>query len=243
MRKELPTVWEALFKGTGEIMPPLRIPEQDQNGLIQIGRLTDDELDQLVSALSQAEPTVQFKELIAKISPHVTTIQATQLTEIVQTLVGMSSARLDFDSSVPEFADFVCRAMEQSNNDDLKRVGEECQGFKRRITRLLGAEPLLYPAKGFNVMYDHDRLFLSAKTLTDIRAVFGSDLTEAPKAAAIIHTLKISYRQDDLEKNFHLAMDSHDIESLMDTLKRALSKAEGLKTLLNKAIVTQLDAE
>ena len=177
---------------------------------------------------------------MAQISPSITTVGTVELGEILETLVGMSSARLDQESSVAEFADVICQAMEQSDNPEIKLTEEQCRDFKHRLTQLLSAEPLLYPAKGFGVMYDHERLFLSAKTLTDIRAVFGPDLEESPRAAVIIHTLKISYRQDDTEKDFRIAMDSHDVSSLIDTLNRALSKTEGLKNLLNEASVIHL---
>lgn len=223
-------------------MASFKIPEQEAKALLLIRDLNDGAVAELTTALAEAPPAMQRKELVDAVRPRITAIDAAELGAILQTLIGMSFARLDSDYSVQDFADLVCQTMEESENDDLK-LGDEHQTFKHRLVQLLGAEPLLYPAKGFSVMYDHERLFLAAKTLTDIRGVFGSDVTESPKMAALIHTLKITYRQNETERDWHIAMDSHDVMSLIETLQRALSKTEGLKNLLGKASASCFDAE
>lgn len=224
-------------------MPPLRIPREAAKGLIELRTLDEQMLRDLITAFTEMPPIMQHQKLATLLSSKLTTISPESVAEIAQTLIGMSSARLDLDAPISEFVGSVCEAMEQSDDDQLRLAGEDCESFKGRLTELLSLEPLLYPAKGFSVLYDRDHVFLNARTLTDIRSVFGSDIKEPPKAAAIVHMLNIAYRQNDSEKNFYIAMDSQDVTALIEVLQRALAKTESLKSLLSSASITYLSGE
>lgn len=220
-----------------------QVPPEEVEGLIRILALKKAAFDELVAVFSEIPPVMRGSELAALVSSKIVSIPKAELKQILETLLGMSVARLENDSTVSTFVEFVCQAMDHSDNDRLRLTGKERKNFRNRLTQLLSLEPLLYPAKGFGVMYDQDRLFLSARALTDIRPVVGSDVNEPPKAATIVHMLKIVYRHNDHEKNFHLAMDSQDVKSLIDVLQRALSKTDSFKRLLSSAKIAHLDSE
>jgi len=219
------------------------IPPEEIETLIRIVALKKGPFNKLIAALRGIPPVMRSKELATLVDSKIVSIPKPELNRILETLIGMSAARLEFDRPVSEFVDFVCQAMEHSDNDQLRLTGKANKNFRDRLTQLLSLEPLLYPAKGFGVMYDQDRLFLRARALTDIRPVVGSEVNELPKAATILHMLKIVYRHNDNEKNFHVAMDSQDVKSLINVLQRALSKTESFKRLLDSAKITYLDSE
>ncbi len=221
-------------------MPPLQIPPQDVDGLIQVRKMGDNEVNELLEALTAAQPIMSRKEFVALLGSAMTSVPAAELNKVLQSLINMSSARLDFEESAAEFAEGVCEAMEQSENDLLRLAGEDCESFRSRLTQLLSAESLIYPAKASSVLYDHDRVFFHARVLTDVRPVFGLDVTEPPKASAIIHMLNITCQHNEGEENIYVAMDSQDLESLIATLERALSKTASLRKLLGESSIALL---
>jgi hypothetical protein len=170
-------------------------------------------------------------------------IATNELEEILKTLLSLCLARLQLDTSTSELADRVCAAMQESEDIDLRLLGDECDRFKDRLTKLLDIEPLLYAAKSASVMTAHDHAFIHARTLTDVRPVFGSDVETLPKAAMIIHTLEVAYRSGRKSENFYVALDSQDVESLIATLQRALAKEARLKTILKTSGLTHLRPE
>src|SRR5208283_4076545 len=124
---------------------------------------------------------------------------------------------------------------EQDENEELKLVGAQCDIFRDRLIGLLNIEPLTYPAKATGVMGDHDSVFLRTRVLTDIRTIFGPDVSALPKGAVILNMLKIAYQHSGEEDNFYVALDSEDVKTLITVLQRALAKATSLKTVLEKA--------
>ncbi|MBI5251083.1 MAG: hypothetical protein HY912_16465 [Desulfomonile tiedjei] len=225
------------------MMAKLQIPQQHVAGLIKIRILDGERLNELTAALVDAPPVLQRKELMTWLATRMTSIAESELDEILGTLIGMSSTLFQFNLSSPEFAERVCEAMQQSDNEELTLIDKDREGFKNRLIQLLDLESLLYPAKAFNILYDHERVFIQASAVTDVRAVFGPDPEVPPRAAAIIHMLNITCQRGDEEENIYVAMDTQDLESLIATLRRALSKTKSLKKVLGGAGITCLNPE
>lgn len=94
-------------------------------------------------------------------------------------------------------------------------------------------------AKAGPVLTDHERIFVDAKILTDIRPIFHPDLSEKPNAAVIVHMLRITTR--DLlggQKAQYFALDANDIRFMKHLLDRAIKKEETLSSFLDTAGVT-----
>lgn len=222
-------------------MASLQIPTQHVAGLIKIRALDEDTLNELICALAEAPPVMQPKDLVILSVPKTKTLSESDLDEILGTLIGMLATLLQFNLSTSVFAQRVCEAMERSDNEDLRLTGKDCESFRNRLLQLLDLEPLIYPAKAFNILYDHDRVFIHARAVTDVRAVFGLDTEVPPKAAAIVHMLNVTCQRGDGEESIYLAMDSQDVELLIATLQRALSKTRSLKKLLGTSGITCLN--
>jgi hypothetical protein len=140
-----------------------------------------------------------------------------------------------------EFAEEVCRSLDETKVDALKLKPERRDIFKQRITRLLApSSSLAITARAVDVLTEHERIFTSARIITDIRSVF-SDPSEKPSAAFIVHMLNIHYRQGREKKEFFVALDSDDIAKLKEVLDRAEKKAKSLATLLDASGIHTLD--
>lgn len=94
-------------------------------------------------------------------------------------------------------------------------------------------------AKAGPVLTDHERIFVDAKILTDIRPIFHPDPSEKPNAAVIVHMLRITTR-DILgsQKAQYFALDANDIRFIKHLLDRAIKKEETLNSLLDTSGVT-----
>lgn len=224
-------------------MTTFQIPTQHVAGLKSLRRLEEDAVQGLALALSDAPPVYDPESLLAHMVPKMGGVAETELNAILVTLLSLCLARIRMDVSTSELADRVCGAMEQSEDNDLRLLAEECDAFKDRLVRLFNIESLTYAAKASSVMTAHDHVFVHARTLTDVRAVFGPDVEALPKAAMIIHTLEITYRRGWRNENFYVALDSQDVESLITTLQRSIDKETGLRKILEKSTVTYLKPE
>lgn len=224
-------------------MAELPISQERIAGLVKLRTLEEDSFKELMTALSGAPPVLRPTDLVAYLVPKVTSITETNLREILAMLISLSVAQVRANISTSQLTGDVCTVMGQSENQQLKLGGEECDSFRDRLVGLLNIESLMYPAKANWVMADHDRIFQQARVLTDIRAVFGPDIGVLPKGAVIIHMLNVTYRHGGKKDNFYVAMDSLDVESLIATLQRALAKATTLNKVLEKADLTRLDPE
>ncbi len=229
----------------GDIMAveTVGIPRSRIPGLIKLRKLEERALKELVAALEDAPPTIQSASLVEFLIPRVSSIPEADIKEVLDLLISLSRAQIQANVPISKVARDVCVLMEQSDDEELRLVGEQCDVFSNRLTELLNIESLTYPAKAHGVMVDHDNIFLRTRVLTDIRTVFGPDISKLPKGAVILHMLKITHFHSGEERNFYIAMDSEDVESLITTLQRALAKAATLKTVLEKVGIACLTPE
>lgn len=97
-------------------------------------------------------------------------------------------------------------------------------------------------AKAGYILTQHERIFVGARILTDLRPIFHQNVSEKPGAAVIIHMLKIMQR--DNHKNYqdqYFALDSNDIRSLKALIDRALKKEESLRDAMKDSGVVILN--
>jgi len=128
-------------------------------------------------------------------------------------------------------------AQEIAAAPDLGLSEEGRAPFTRRLVRLLRLEPLGLASRARDIVSDYERVFHDARILTDIRPVFGSDPSTAPRAAAVTATLKVDYHpggRRGLESLF-FAMDRADLTMLQAQVERALQKTDQLIELLSRA--------
>ena len=113
--------------------------------------------------------------------------------------------------------------------------GKEFEDQKRRalaqsLRVLLGVRSLQIGYKSALLQFDHERVFSAARIISDIRPAFDESI-ELPLASVMVyHTLKIEYWRDGEEEKFYVALDSKDLQLMLDQLERAKKKAERLET-------------
>jgi hypothetical protein len=111
---------------------------------------------------------------------------------------------------------------------------------RERFKRLLNITTLNTLSKAIRLQRDGERLYCDAKILSDIRPVFGDDVSQGPISVVITHTLKLGYHEGDDHKEFFIVLDAQDLINLSEVIERAHEKAETLDALLEKTGLPRL---
>jgi hypothetical protein len=224
-------------------MAELRVPERYRGGLIKLLNLPDDSVKKLINAVEGVQPKLFADDLSMELISKVKGVSHDDIAAIIDALISLFSVGTHQDIRPEELAEQVVEAMVETNIGDLHLSREKQELFRERLTRLFKIETLVIVAKALNVLMGNENNFCSARILTDIRPVFGSDPGVAPNAAVIVHMLNLSYHHEGEIKEFYVAMDNVDIQSLREALDRAELKTQSLKTVIKTAGVTYLDRQ
>jgi hypothetical protein len=214
----------------------LRIPSQHVADLENLLSLENGRVDELTTTLKKVSPTWDSGQLLASEFDK----DQSLLVGIIKCLLSLTALRLRLDLDPFALANNVCEAMNDSEHEKLRTQGEEKESFVQRLAGLLSIESLLYPTKGPTLLLAHEYVFTHARIITDIRPIFGSDITTEPSLAAIVHTLQLTCQHGDKIKDFYVAMDKDDLNLLDDVLKRAALKADNLRSVLQKTGITTI---
>jgi len=220
-------------------MADLTIPERHRNGVVKLLELSEDSFSQMVSALEGVGPKLFPDNLSSQMISKIKGVSPEDVSEIITTIMSLSSHRMHDDSTAEELAEQVVQAAIEANipiKSDKERIT-----FKDRLLKFFELNTLFVSAKALGILLSNENLFCSARILTDIRPVFGTDPTVAPTAIVMVHMLDLGYHKDGELKHLYIAMNSIDIDTLREALNRAEMKAESLKPLMKKAGVEFLD--
>lgn len=221
-------------------MSNLTIPNEYRSGLSKLLRLNRESIPELVNALREAPLKFYRTDLSSAIKDKVRSVPPDDLNEIVESLWSLEYVRASSDVDMDQFLDDLHEAVvrEKVAPTTLDRADLEA-----RVRPLLEASSISTPAKGRSLLME-GRTYCRARVLTDIRPVFDSDdVVRGPRAALIVHNLRISYHEGRGVRDFTVLLDSGDVDALIDALMRAKTKQQRLKGLLDEAKTPYLDVD
>jgi hypothetical protein len=224
-------------------MPALNVPQEDREGLAKLVLLSKESIDELLSALVEASPSVDANELASIISTKTKTIPQEDIRPIAVTVVSFYYARAYLGYSIPDFAKAICDAVSQGVVETKKLSDDECGRFQDDLVRILSVDPLASKIKARTLLREYEHILCDVRVLTDLRPVFGSNPAEPPTGAGIVHTLRIRYHEGIETKEFFVILDSDEIEGLRQSMERAKLKAESLQSVLKVAGIPYITVE
>ncbi len=212
------------------------IPKSYQEGFKKIDLMSEMDFQSIKDALSIMSLVGSRRHLAAKISIE-KGIKENILREIFSS-IGSLVSLLEIEEDVFAIADSITKvAISES-------VINEVDGlkFKDRVLFLLQNPHIFYASKAQDLTSEYPNVFIDSKIATDVRPVFGVKIEDSPKCGLVIHNLHIHFRahQEGEHKDFYIALDSDDVQTLIETLERAKSKEVSLKGLFNKANLINL---
>lgn len=216
-------------------MRALTIPQRYRRGLQLVAELPDDTVHSLQRALETAQPSLAGSELTAHVSASVTTLPKDDLDAIIQALVSLCSARPSLSVDVPKLAEVI------TASEDLELSDEQRGVLRDRLEQLLSRPSLVVTAKAAGLLAEDAHVYEGSRVITDIRPVFLDGPEDGPKAAVIVHLLRITYLKDSRFHEFHVALDTEAIRKLRADLERAEQKEATLRPTLRSAGLTYLE--
>jgi len=218
-------------------MVDIEIPDRHLPGIRKIHELTDTEFRELYEKLKEAEASVVRARFVEREAIDIPGLSTDDATNIITALLWLASGQNQLQLGIDQFAEAV------SQSADLNQAPNEYDSLAGRLSQLLSIKPIRLTWKAIDVLTQNEKAFLEARILTDMRPVFGDDVSDPPDVVVILHTLKIRYRTGRRTEDIFVALDNKDIKELRAILDRAETKAETLKSSLQTAGLAYLEVE
>jgi hypothetical protein len=225
-------------------MPKFTIPKQYAEGLAALRRLPDDVVQNFLAALSSVSPSLRKNTLVSSIASSVPSVPSSQVEEMVVAVVSLYRALDSSDSPTEVFVEGICEAMAEDERKNLNFDGPSDRNrFAVRLTKLLTIDSFGIASKALSLKNECDHLFCVGRILTDARPVYADDVSTPPRAALILHTLRLAYHETNDLKEFYITFDDSDLQELRDLLDRADLKSKSLTVALKSAGINVITTE
>lgn len=219
-------------------MASLRVPNEYVGGLAKFLKLSDKDAKKLFSLLEQSpgskSPGSTLREAIASLA----VVPKSDVDQMAEAVLSLYALWIHSNQSATERANEIAQAIDESAFEELK-FGSDVRGrVQSRLNSLFALNSFVVVIKADAERFEYDRVFSKANVSTDIRPIFGASTEEAPKVAMLAHTLNIHYLHDGRHREFYVALDEVDLESLIEELESARLKADSLGAILKAANLT-----
>ena len=220
----------------------LQVPNEQVVHIKKFLELPADKIAGFLDALSKAGPRFNVYDLSGEVSNRLGL--PNDLTEgIVLVLASLYLTRDAQSTPIEKFVDQeVSVALKKAEAFSEKEGDVQWAKLRKFLIAALSLESTVgTAAKAGYVMTQHERVFVGARILTDVRPIFHLNVSEKPDSAVIIHMLRITQRDHfGNQADQYFALDSNDIRSMKALVDRALKKEETLKGLMKDSGVTVL---
>lgn len=214
-------------------MPKLVIPPSYRDGLVVLQKLDTVSIDRLVGVL-QREPSPSLPSTMATaIETAIPQIDPKDAASLSTTILSLYSLRSEIEESVQEVIAEIIEAMQSSRYAELRVDAVKQRHLGEMLTKLLSVSPVELSVKRQMLVHDFERVYHGARILTDVRPIFDADATKPPRAAAIVHSLRISYHEGSDLKSIYITIDADDLAELEKVVERAKVKAGSLRDLVD----------
>lgn len=222
----------------------LQVPPDQAAILKKWLELPDDEIEKFSSALEQTEPQFNAQELAMAVSTH-STLPPQLILGIVQVLISAYRTVLPGGSFEDVLDSDVKPALGRAKTFSPGKEEEEWNRLRKFLLHALSLESTIgSTAKAGVVLTEHERIFDSARIVTDFRPIFHTNVSEKPNAGVIVHMLRITQRDARNKKiDAYYALDSNDLDALRKILDRAAEKENCLRGAMGAAGIKVLDVK
>lgn len=220
----------------------LRIPTSHERPLADLIGMAASESERLVDVFRSAPAALRLDDLAERVASS-TGLEEDRALRLVRMLASMYRARED--TPIDRFVDDVRDAAVALDKNSLQPKDGNWDGFKRALQSILSSDQSLgVTAKASDIRGQHQNVYCRARILTDVRPVFGQNVAQAPSAAVITHTLRLSTHQEgdfSTTRDFYVALDEADLEELKHLVERAIRKEATLKSQISQVGMTCLE--
>lgn len=220
----------------------LRVPENQIDHIKKFLELSDNKITRFHDALAKARAHFNASDLSEEVSVHLE-ISRPLIDGMVAVLASLYRTWDGQHTPIETFVDQeVSVALKKAEAFSEKEVDAQWAKLRKFLIAALSLESTVgTAAKAGYILTQHERIFVGARILTDVRPIFHLNVSEKPESAVIVHMLRITQRDNyGNRSDQYFALDSNDIRSLKALIDRAMKKEETLKGLMKDSKVTVL---
>jgi hypothetical protein len=174
--------------------------------------------EQLRAALAAAPPTVYRYQLVESVK--VPGMSSDLLDLLLEFALLCTRLRFDGQETAEQFTNRLAGHLAPKGSEETLRV---------RMVALLQPASIRISTKARSVLRAAERVFDSARIISDVRPVFSEPPSLTIDAVVLAHSLIINYWEDGAKRAVHVSMDNDDVRSLREVLDRAELKVEVLR--------------
>lgn len=226
-------------------MAKFHIPDSLLSGFEKIARLNDDQVNLILQGIQNSSFGEGLDKLSTNLNQQNTSLTIDEFKSILSSIYSiMKIDEWGDDKSEKEriFSNFIDSVVEESNGNTINKDRLSVILKKFMILKDSVGETL----KGYELLTENEKNYRSSRAITDVRFIFKDDVDQTrPNKAVIVHRLKLDYLERGTTKSIYFALDNNDIQDLIKTLQRAISKEKLLRTdgNLNKIVFLDLESK
>ncbi len=221
-------------------MADVFVPSEMRPALVQLAALGDDAISELCSLL-EANPDVLTSRQAAFEHASKLTKFGDEGFSAIDAVVPLLFLKASSGKSTADLVKEITARLVTGDKQEATLSTAAVPNFKKNLGRILELSKLTNRAKALSLATDSQRLFSDAKIVSDVRPVFGEDVSKPPLGAVILHSLKIGFAEDGEEREFFVTMDSKDLRELQSWITRALSKDATLSQFIKHSNIEQFE--
>lgn len=195
----------------------IRIPESQYDNFKFLLNLPLEIKDKFISTIKDApigiSETALYNLLREKLNNH---LSPKKVGEIFSIYINLSNAKEELELSDDTFLENLLSAFGETEDEDLKKVSISSLGV---FKELFSSQNIFNISRKIEGEYlQNEKNFSNVKVITDVRTVFdNNDFV----ASTIVNKLKFSFYENEVEKDFFLSVDEHDLEKIIIEIKNA----------------------
>lgn len=206
-------------------MKEFEIPAEHSKALIKYLGFSDKTKVTFLTVLKDAEIGITISDLINTFESKLPEVDI--IPKLLDALISMllTESHFKYDRITDLVSANIC---ENDNSLELSSV-------KIELNRLLNTnKALILSVKGEELAFNRERLLNETRILTDVRPVFGENGSEEIKASVLLHTLRLTFYQNNSKAIEYFALDDTDLEQLKVQIERAQKKRKSVEEMLKK---------
>ncbi|SRR6266545_2288159 len=217
-----------------------RVPDRVRKGLSILASASQQASDELAEHLAKLPLQIPQEDTADGVANQLKSLPAVDGRAVIHSLMSLAAFKGSSNQNTEKLVSDVLADLKKADkepafaNDLIDRLAQ-------RLPLLLGLSPLTISSKAIGILTDNQRIFREARVLSDIRAVFSDNVEAMPAAAVIVHELKLEYYESGDRKEWFIALDSRDLQKLINVLERAKQKDSSLRLVLSAANLPFLD--
>jgi len=221
--------------------PQMRIPDEYTTAFNDFFTMTVEKRKAFFSELKKTRIELTSSRIAQKISSKIK-VSVTKLENIIEMFVSLYAF---IESNTIPVSELVNSLKISAEDFGIKAKKSDWIAFQNQLKELIKNkdESIGLISKAVELYGEYQNLFIDARTLTDLRPVFKSNIQEDPVGGIIIHNLKIIYRNKNSTRNrqIFIALDNSDLDTLIRILERAKEKSKTLYKCIDQKVFPCID--